>query len=123
MTLQDQCALITGAGRGIGRATAIALAQAGAYVAINDLDPRTAADTGAVVAGLGRKALVLPGDVSKQDVVEGLVTATVAEFGRLDIAVANAYYSDRAHFWQADQEKFRRTVDVTMWGAFYTLRS
>ena len=45
------------------------------------------------------------------------------EFGRLDVAVANAYYSAREAFWQADMAAFRRTIDVTMWGAFYTLRA
>jgi glucose 1-dehydrogenase len=55
--------------------------------------------------------------------VDGLVTATVAEFGRLDIAVASAYYSEREPFWQADMARFRRTIDVTLWGAFYTLRA
>jgi glucose 1-dehydrogenase len=123
MILRDTIALVTGAGRGIGRAAAIALAEAGAHVAVNDLNPRTAAETGAAITQIGRKALMLPGDISKLDIVESLVAATVAEFGRLDIAVANAYYSDRELFWQADMERFRRTIDVTMWGAFYTLRA
>jgi glucose 1-dehydrogenase len=119
MHLQGQVALVTGAGRGIGRATALALAQAGAAVAVNDLDPQAAADTAAAIGG----ALALPGDVSNQETVEGLVTAAVREFGRLDIAVANAYYSMREPFWTADMERFRRTIDVTMWGALYTLRA
>src|SRR5207244_4301562 len=64
-----------------------------------------------------------PGDVSVLEAVEGMVAATVREFGRLDIAVASAYYSAREPFWQADLARFRRTIDVTMWGAFYTLRA
>jgi len=52
-----------------------------------------------------------------------MVAATADSFGKLDVAVANAYYSAREPFWQADMAKFRRTVDVTMWGAFYTLRA
>ena len=123
MVLRGQVALITGAGRGIGRATALALAQAGAHVAVNDLDPRTAAETVAEIGREGAKAIALPGDVSDQETVERLVTATVQEFGRLDIAVANAYYSARESFWQADMATFRRTIDVTMWGAFYTMRA
>jgi glucose 1-dehydrogenase len=123
MLLQGNVALVTGAGRGIGRASALALAGAGAQVAVNDLDPETAAATAAAVRQAGVGSLPLPGDVSAPEVVDGLVTATVAEFGRLDIAVPNAYYSERELFWQADLARFRRTIDVTMWGAFYTLRA
>ena len=52
-----------------------------------------------------------------------MTAEAVGTFGRLDVAVANAYYSAREPFWEADMEKFRRTVDVTLWGAFYTLRA
>lgn len=123
MILSGQVALVTGAGRGIGRATAIALAEAGAAVAVNDLDPRSADATVSDITRSGRRALALPGDVSVQETVEGLVRATVSQFGKLDIAVANAYYSDREFFWKADMTRFRRTIDVTLWGAFYTLRA
>src|SRR5262245_63880846 len=52
-----------------------------------------------------------------------MVDKTVRQFGRLDIAVTNAVYSDREVFHQADLDGFHRTVQVTMWGAFYTLRA
>jgi glucose 1-dehydrogenase len=123
MVLKGQAALVTGAGRGIGRAAALALAGAGAAVAVNDLDPQSAAETAAAVVAAGGRSLSLPGDVSAQETVEGLVAATVREFGRLDVAVANAYYSEREPFWEADMGRFRRTIDVTMWGAFHTLRA
>jgi glucose 1-dehydrogenase len=124
MILAGQVALVTGAGRGIGRATALALAQAGAHVGVNYFDNRSEAEeVAAAVRQAGTRALLLHGDVSDQATVENLVAATVAELGRLDIAVANAYHSDRELFWEADMEKFRRTVDVTLWGAFYTLRA
>jgi glucose 1-dehydrogenase len=123
MVLRGQAALVTGAGRGIGRATALALAAAGAAVAVNDLDPHTAAETTAAVVAAGGRSLALPGDVSALEAVDGMVAATVREFGRLDVVVASAYYSARESFWQADLDRFRRTIDVTMWGAFYTLRA
>ncbi len=123
MALEGQVALVTGAGRGIGRATAIALSQAGAHVAVNDIDEPSLRNSADEVRRAGVKALVLPGDVSDQEVVEGLVSATVAELGRLDIAVPNAYFSVREPFWTADMAGFRRTIDVTMWGAFYTVRA
>ncbi len=65
----------------------------------------------------------MPGDVAEQSVVERLVDDTVAAFGRLDIAVSNAAYSDRELFYEADMNGFRRTIDVTMWGAFYLVRA
>ncbi len=123
MILRGQAALVTGAGRGIGRASALALARAGADVAVNDLDPQSAAETAAEVRRAGARAVALPGDVSVMEAVDGLVADTVREFGRLDVAVANAYYSAREPFWQADMARFRRTIDVTMWGAFHTLRA
>ena len=62
-------------------------------------------------------------DVADQSAVEKMVAANVAKFGKLDIAVSNAAYSDRDRFFQADMAGFRRTVDVTMWGAFYLMRA
>lgn len=124
MELSGQSAIVTGAGRGIGRAIAIALAEAGANVAINYLDnPAEAEEVANAVRKTGRRALLLQGDVSMQKSVENMVAVAAQEFGRLDIAVANAYYSAREPFWEADMSKFRRTVDVTMWGAFYLLRA
>jgi glucose 1-dehydrogenase len=67
--------------------------------------------------------MLLPGDVADQATVERLVRETVAAFGRLDIAVTNAAYSDREPFYEADMDGFRRTIDVTMWGAFYLVRA
>lgn len=124
MELRGQAALVTGAGRGIGRASAIALAQAGADVAVNYLDNRgEAEETAALVQRAGARAVILQGDVSEQEAVEGLVAATVSAFGRLNVAVANAYWSAREQFYTADMDRFRRTIDVTMWGAFHTLRA
>jgi glucose 1-dehydrogenase len=123
MVLHDQIALVTGAGRGIGRAIALALARAGTHVAVNDINGPAAEEVAGEVRRAGRQALPLTGDVAEPAAVEQAVAATVREFGRLDLAVANAYYSDRELFWQADLDRFRRTIDVTMWGAFYTLRA
>jgi glucose 1-dehydrogenase len=121
MVLKDRIALVTGAGRGIGRAIAVALAEAGAHVAVNDLTEP--GETIEAIRAAGRMALAVPGDVSDQPTVAKLVADTVREFGRLDIAVANAYWSHREPFYEADLVKFRRTVDVTMWGAFHLLHA
>ena len=71
----------------------------------------------------GRRAVTIQADVSDNGAVEAMVARVVAEFGRLDIAVSNAVYSDREPFYEADLAGFKRTVDVTMWGAFHLLRA
>ena len=124
MKLAGKVALVTGASAGIGRATALALAKEGADVAMNYLTlPESAEEAARQIRALGRKALLFPVDVSNKDVVEEMVARTAAELGRLDILVSNAVYSDREKFVTADMAGFRRTIDVTMWGAFYALRA
>lgn len=122
--LSGKSALVTGASRGIGRATAIALAQAGADVAINYRSHgEEAEEVAAEIRALGRRALLVQADVADHDAVAAMVERTVAEFARLDVAVSNAASSRREPFYEADLEAFRRTVDVTMWGAFHLLRT
>ena len=117
--MTDQVAVVSGASLGIGRSTALALARSGARVVVNY---RSHADEAQQVvdeiAELGSQAIAVQADVSDQAAVEQLVQAAVDEFGRLDIAVSNAAYSDRELYFEANMEGFRRTVDVTLWGAF-----
>ncbi len=122
--LQGKVAVVTGASRGIGRATAISLAKAGADVAINYYQASVEAESvAAAVRDAGRRAIVVQADVADQAAVEDLIRRTVEEFGRVDIAVSNAVYSDREPFFSAQMAGFRRTIDVTMYGAFYLLRA
>jgi glucose 1-dehydrogenase len=122
--LKGRVALVTGASLGIGRAAAVALGRAGACVAVNYRSHAEAAEQVAqAVRDTGSRAITLQGDVADYDAMEQMVRDTVAEFGKLDIAVSNAAYSDRELFYEADLAGFRRTVDVTMWGAFHVLRA
>ena len=124
MRLAGKVALVTGASAGIGRATALALARAGADVALNYL---SFADEALVLArqiqAEGRRALLFPVDVTDQEAVEAMVARTAEQLGRLDIFVNAAVYSDREPFLTADLAGFRRTINVTMWGAFHGLRA
>jgi 7-alpha-hydroxysteroid dehydrogenase len=84
-----QVAVVTGAGRGIGAATAVALAEAGADVLISARTEDQLAKMAREVEAAGRRALVVPADLADLDAVGGLPAAAVAEFGRLDIVVNN----------------------------------
>jgi glucose 1-dehydrogenase len=122
--LKGRVAVITGASLGIGRATAIAMGRAGAAVVVNYRSHREQAEEVVqAVRQCGAKAIAAQGDVADQAAVESLIAKAVAEFGKVDIAVSNAAYSDRELFYLADMVGFRRTVDVTMWGAFYLTRA
>jgi glucose 1-dehydrogenase len=122
--LNGKIALVTGASLGIGRATARALAEAGADVALLDIGHRQQAEESVeAIRAAGRRAMFLETDVGDNASVERAVAEVVAQFGRLDIAVTNAAFSDRAPFYEADLDGFHRTVQVTMWGAFYAMRA
>jgi glucose 1-dehydrogenase len=124
MILAGKVALVTGASRGIGRAAALALAEAGADVVVNHLaEPDEAAQAAADIRRAGRRALAIEADVADRSAVEAMIRQTRLELGGLDIAVSNAAFSDRELFHQADLRGFARTIDVTMWGAFYTMRA
>jgi glucose 1-dehydrogenase len=124
MKLAGRNILVTGASKGIGRGCALELAQAGANVAINyHSDDAAANETADEVRRLGRKALLLKGDVADQAYVEEIVAKTAAEFGQLDGFVSNAAYSDREVMIKADMKGFKRTIDTTMWGAFFGVRA
>src|SRR5438874_6095311 len=132
LPLAGKVALVTGAAGGIGFATAVALAEAGADVASNDISlvepgsQRTSSrgnQLNELIASLGRKSHLLAGDVSDQAAVEDMVASAVAALGRLEILVTPAVYSDREPFTSADMHGFRKTIDVSMWGSFYALRA
>src|SRR5437764_2771619 len=85
----DRVAVVTGAGRGIGAATAIALAQAGADVVISARTADQLHEVAKLVEAAGRRALIVPADLNDLDAAAGLAAAAAEEFGRLDIVVNN----------------------------------
>jgi 7-alpha-hydroxysteroid dehydrogenase len=87
--LDDQVAIVTGAGRGIGAASAIALAEAGAHVLLSSRTKEQLDEVAGRIEALGRRAEVVPADLSDLDNVAGLADAAKAAFGRIDIVVNN----------------------------------
>src|SRR5690606_3439375 len=90
MLLQDKIILVTGAGQGMGRGIAQALAEEGAHVVVTDLRPEPIRETAALVEAAGRRALPLVVDVTDADAVARAIEQTVETFGRLDGLVNNA---------------------------------
>ncbi len=124
MDLTGKNVIITGASRGIGRGAAIELAKAGANVAVNyHSDAEAAQEVVAEIELLGQKGLAIQTDVSDQSAVEAMVSQVVETWGRLDCYVSNAVYSDRENMVDAKMDGFRKTIDVSMWGAFYGVQA
>lgn len=122
-SFENKVVVVTGASLGIGRAVAAAFGKAKARVVVNyHSSPDNAEEVVDEIIRGGGRAVAHQADVSDHGAVTQLVERAVSEFGRLDIAVSNAAYSDREPFHEADLAGFRRTVDVTMWGAFHLLR-
>ena len=118
--LAGRVALVTGGARGIGRAAALALAEAGADVVLVDLLEDQAQSVAREIEALGRRALVQRADVSDRAQVERAVQAAVAHFGRLDITVANAARSIRRRFIELSWEDAWATFSVTLFGVWHT---
>lgn len=119
MTLNSRVALVTGASRGIGKAIAIALAQAGANVACNYRERKIEAeDTVRTIVSLGRKAFAFQADVSNAIAVAGLVRQTEAALGPIDILVNNAGIATRRSLDELTEEDFDRAIATNLKSAF-----
>jgi glucose 1-dehydrogenase len=117
-------AVVTGSSKGIGRGVAIELAKGGASVCINCSSSRSQGEeVVAEIKAMGGNAILCQCDVSDQTAVEQMIADTVKAFGKLDMFVSNAVYSDRQLMVEADMKGFRKTIDVSMWGAFFGVRA
>ena len=122
-TLQSKAALVTGAGRGIGRAIAQTLAEYGASVMINDLDPAPAAEAEAAVREAGGNAASLAGDVTDPAFPQRLVDSTVDRFGGIDIIVNNAGYTWDNVIQKTTDEQFQAMLNIHLMAPFRILRA
>ena len=120
MQLAGKMALVTGAQQGIGRAIAIAFAEAGADVALNWLDDEDAArEAATLVAAHHRRAVTIRADMARLDEVREMVAATVAELGGIDILVNNAGVFPRVDFLAMRESDWDFVHDVNLKGAAF----
>ena len=116
-------AFITGAGSGIGRATALVLAQGGAAVALCDVNLAGAEATAQEASALGRKALALQVDVTRLEEVEAAVAKAQGELGRVDILFSNAGIAEQVPFAELTEEQWDRMFNVHLNGTYNCFRA
>jgi 3-oxoacyl-[acyl-carrier protein] reductase len=119
MELAGQIAIVTGGGRGIGRATALELARLGAEIVVAEMDAAGAEKTAAEVQGLGRKALVVVTDVTKRTDLAAMVERTKATFGRIDILVNNAGIYRAAATMDVTEEHWDAIMTINAKAVFF----
>ncbi|HEY0008393.1 MAG TPA: SDR family NAD(P)-dependent oxidoreductase [Tepidisphaeraceae bacterium] len=123
MKFKDKVALVTGAGSGIGKATAVAYAAEGAKVVVNSRTEDEIRETADEIIKAGGQALAVTGDISKPQDVQNLVDQTIAKFGRLDIVLANAGINGVwAPIEELTVEEFDKTIDINLKGTFLTIK-
>ncbi len=111
-------ALVTGAGRGIGRVLALALAEADCDVSILEIDIKSAESTAKEIKQLGRKSIAIQADVTKKDQVDKAFADTAKELGRLDICVNNAGINIQKPAEELPEEDWDKVVDINLKGVF-----
>jgi 3-oxoacyl-[acyl-carrier protein] reductase len=121
--LGGRTAVITGAGRGIGRAIALQLAQNGAAVVANDLDPEPLAETVALISGAGGRAIAVAGDITDRALPDVLIQAAVDGFHSVDIIVNNAGYTWDNVIQRTTDEQFQAMLDIHIGAPFRVLRA
>lgn len=117
-SLAGEVALVTGAGRGMGRAVAIRLAEAGADVAVNDVDAAGLESVAGEIRALGRRAAIVPADITKASKVRAMVERTSAELGKLSILVNNAGVLRPTRLLDISEKEWDFVMEVNVKGVF-----
>ncbi|GAA5086890.1 3-oxoacyl-[acyl-carrier protein] reductase [Thermocatellispora tengchongensis] len=121
--LEGKAALVTGAGRGIGRAIALKLAAEGASVVVNDLDAEPAAEVAEEIKAAGGQVVVVPGSVTAEGFAERFIGAAVESFGGIDIIINNAGYTWDNVIQKMTDEQWHAIVDLHLKAPFDILRA
>jgi 3-oxoacyl-[acyl-carrier protein] reductase len=122
--IAGKVAVVTGAGRNIGRAIALTLADGGAFVLVNARSNRAEAESVArEIEAAGGKAAVHLGDVADPEAVQAMADAAVKHFGRIDILVNNAALRREKSFAEMDYAEWREILDVTLDGTFHCVKA
>lgn len=121
--LKGQVAIVTGAGTGIGRASAIGLAAEGARVALTGRRRGPLEETASVIQGFGGESLVVPADVAKPEEVDRLFSEVEQRWGRVDVLFSNAGINTKErNIYNISVDDWRSVIDVNLSGAFYCAR-
>lgn len=122
-SLEGKVAIITGSGRGIGRATALRLAAGGANIVVNDVDAEPAHETEQAIRDAGSEAASMIGSVASAEVSAALVETAITRWGRLDILVNNAGVTRDAMLHRMTDEQYDLVMDVIVRGSFHCIRA
>jgi len=123
MSLKNKVAVVTGGGKGIGRAVSVQLARDGAAVAVWDLDAKSADETVALITQAGGRALSCVGDAAGKDGIAASLTRTRSELGPVSILVNNAGMTGFVPFMEITEEAWDRMIAVNLKGPFLCTRA
>ncbi|WP_287460489.1 SDR family NAD(P)-dependent oxidoreductase, partial [Accumulibacter sp.] len=121
--LAGKVAIVSGSGRGIGRAVALKLAAEGAHVVVNDVDTAPAAETVSDIVAAGGQAVACVGSVTTADFAERFVQTALSQFGGLDIIINNAGYTWDNVVQKMSDEQWQAMLDVHLTAPFRILRA
>jgi len=123
MRLTDKVSIITGAGQGIGRATALKFAAEGAKVAVCDINQAAVTDTVRAISDAGGEAAGFDVDVTDKESIARMVSGVMAKWGRIDTLVNNAGIVQDAQFKKMTDEQFERVIDVNLKGVYHCTKA
>lgn len=130
LKLEKKVAVVTGAGRGIGRGIALTLAEEGSYVVVNDIDGTVANEVAEEIVSMGSRSLAVKADITDANEVNKMVSLALKEFGTVDILVNNAgiFYEmgnpiGRKLFVELSPEEWRREIDLILYGTLNCIKA